>query len=294
MNNLGIDIGGSYLKYVINSENKIKKNKKSIKQIIANSEIDKLIKIIKHLVVKNNIQKLGLAVAGLYNKSEGVISHSPNLPMIENIKFKNLLIDKLKINVSIENDASLAALGEYKHGNGKNSKILLTLTLGTGLGGGLIINGQIFSGVKGTALEPGHTTIDYNGWPCSCGRKGCLESYASSYGLERIYFLKTKNKTNSNEIINLALKKNQDAKNSLIDFSHYLSIGIVNLIHLFNPDKIILAGGIITHYPLLINEIKKRINQLAFTTTTHDLIIQNSLLGEYSGAFGALELALKN
>jgi Transcriptional regulator/sugar kinase len=93
--------------------------------------------------------------------------------------------------VFIENDANLAAYGEYVYGNGKDSEILVCLTLGTGLGGGAVIGGKILSGVSGSAMEIGHIAVEKNGLPCHCGRNGCLEAYVSSYGLERIYCILT-------------------------------------------------------------------------------------------------------
>ncbi len=286
---LGIDIGGTYLKYIVKENGKLIKGKKLISDLKENREkfLDKIIKVIDDL----SPDKVGIAIAGLYDKKNDILTASPNIKSLENIQIKKFIEEKTGVEVSVENDANASTLGEYIYGAGKGSNILICLTLGTGLGGGVVINGKLLSGVNGCAMEVGHTIVKKDGWLCHCGRKGCLEAYVSSYGLERFYFLKTGLYKTSFEIINLANEGNRDAKESIIELSNFLAIGITNLIHIFNPDKIVLSGGIVESYPDLTELLKKQLKDLAFPLPLKNLKIEESSLGEYSGAFGSLALA---
>jgi glucokinase len=163
--------------------------------------------------------------------------------------------------------------------------------LGTGLGGGLVLDGKIFSGVSGSAMEIGHITVEKDGFPCHCGRKGCLEAYVSSYGLERIHCILTEDKKTSFEIISLLRENDKKALESFEIFTHYLSIGIMNIVHIFNPDKVLLSGGIVENFPETIDLVKSKINSLVFPLPLRDLSIDAGKLGSWSGAYGALALA---
>ena len=285
MNILGVDIGGSFIKFVYKDKDFIQKGK-----IPTNQSFDYILKEIKNL--KNNFspEKLGIAIAGVYDKKYGRISASPNLKFLEGIDLKEILTSELKINLEIFNDASAAAYGEYKYGAGKNAQILICLTLGTGLGGGAVIEGNLLDGISGSSMEIGHTTIELEGWHCHCGRKGCLEAYVSSYGLERFYFFLTDVKKTSKEIIFLANEGKLEAIKAIDEFSRYLALGLMNILHIFNPDKIVIGGGIPEYYPAVIDLAISKLKNLAFKLPLRDVVITKAQLGEFSGAYGALAL----
>ncbi len=291
MGYLGLDIGGTFIKYAFENSDGIETGKIFVKDIVSQGNREELLKEIKNIVEKHSPKALGVAVAGLIDKKTGRITASPNIKPIEDLNLKEELEKRLNVPVYVENDATLAAYGEYIYGAGKDAEILLCLTLGTGLGGGAVINGNLLTGVSGSAMEVGHMTIDKNGWLCHCGRKGCLEAYVSSYGLERIYFFKTDKHIPSSEIIILANEGNEIAMESLEEFSRYLAYGLMNLVHLFNPDKIILSGGIPEHYPALVEMATADLKKLAFPLPFRDVEIGLSKLGEFSGAYGALAYA---
>ncbi len=292
MKSLGIDIGGTFLKYVYEKEeNEFLKEKIYIKDIIQSGNREELIKTTKELVERYRPKTLGIAIAGLIDKKTGLITNSPNIKPLEHFPIKEELEKLLNIPVFVENDATLAAYGEYLYGGGRNSEILICLTLGTGLGGGAVIEGNLLTGVSGSAMEIGHMTIDKNGWLCHCGRKGCLEAYVSSYGLERIYFFKTDRHIPSSEIILLANEGKTEAMEALEEFSEYLSYGLMSILHIFNPDKILLSGGIPEHYPAVVEMAVSNLKEKAFPLPFRDVSIALAELGEYSGAFGALGYA---
>ena len=294
MGNLGIDIGGTFIKYVYKDEEGEKKGKEYVRDIIQKNDLDGFLEKVLKIIKKFNPEKVGIAVAGLVDKKEGVITESPNLKILNNFPLKSKLENLTNIPVFIENDANLAALGEWKYGAGKGKDISICLTLGTGLGGGAVLNGQLLSGVSGSAMEIGHITIVKDGRQCHCGRHGCLEAYVSSYGLERIYFLKTDKYKDSGEIILEANEGKEDAMESLEEFSEYLAVGLMNITHIFNPDVIILSGGIIENYPLIKDMSLSYLKHFAFNLPFRDLELKVAELGEFSGAYGALELTQQN
>jgi len=287
---LGIDIGGTFIKYVYEN-NQIKKGKFYVKDIVEEGDREALLDVIAEIFENHKSKAIGVAVAGLIDKKTGLITNSPNIKPLEHFNIKEALEKKLGVSVYVENDATLAAYGEYLYGAGKDSQILICLTLGTGLGGGAVINGHLLTGVSGSAMEIGHMTIDKNGWLCHCGRKGCLEAYVSSYGLERIYFFKTDKHIPSSEIILYANEGKKEALESLEEFSRYLAYGLMNILHIFNPDKVLLAGGIPEHYPAVVEMATADLKKLAFPLPFRDVSIDIASLGEFSGAYGALGLA---
>ncbi|WP_457624299.1 ROK family protein [Persephonella sp.] len=286
MGYLGVDIGGSFIKYCGRAGDDIKKGK-----IPTEKGFDSVLKALRTLVKDFSPERLGLGVAGLYDQKTGRLTASPNIRFLEGIDLKEILEEELGIPVIIQNDASAAALGEYRYGAGKGAEILVCFTLGTGLGGGLVVNGRLVSGVSGSAMEIGHTTIDVDGWYCHCGRKGCLEAYVSSYGLERFYFFLTDQKLDSAEIILLANEGKLEAMKALEEFSRYLAVGLMNVLHIFNPDRVVIGGGIPQHYPAVIDLAVSNLKKMAFELPFRDVQILKAELGEYSGAYGALVLS---
>ncbi len=275
---LGVDIGGSFIKFT---------DGKRLWKIPTPHEKAEIIETVSKVSKELQAEKIGVAVAGLINEKSGVVSVSPNLPFLNGVPLKENLQEKLGIPIIVVNDANAAAYGEYRKGSGRGSKVFVCLTLGTGLGGGAVINGELFTGVCGTAMEVGHIKVSLDGWPCHCGRNGCLEAYASSYGLERFYFVIKGKAKKSYEIIELAKDGEIEALRAVESLIRYLAVGIVNLVHLLNPDKIALGGGIVINYPDLANEIEKIVKKQAFNLPAREIRIVTAELGEFSGAVGA-------
>jgi len=288
MSILGVDIGGSFIKFVAKSGKDIKKGK-----IPTEKSFTSITGEVKKLIKNFHPEILGIGIAGLYDKKSGRLVASPNIRFLEGIEIKDIFESEFNLPVVIENDASAAAYGEFRYGAGKDSQTLICLTLGTGLGGGAVINRELLSGVSGCAMEIGHITIDTDGWRCHCGRKGCLEAYVSSYGLERFYFFLTDQKLSSSEIITLANEGKLEAIKAVEEFSRYLSIGLMNILHIFNPDKIVIGGGIPEYYPAVIDLARSNLKKIAFELPFRDVSICRAKLGEYSGAYGAMALAEK-
>lgn len=209
------------------------------------------------------------------------------MKFLNDLPFRDLAEKELKKKVYLINDANAATLAEFEMGAGKDAEVFLFLALGTGLGGGAVIGGKLLEGFSGCTMEVGHIAVEIDGWPCHCGRKGCLEAYVSSYGLERFYKLLTNKCLSSKEIIELASKGDREALEAMEKLIEYLSVGITNLVHIFNPDKVALGGGIVAYFPKIVEKTEKLVKERAFKQPSRDLKIVKAKLGEFSGAVGA-------
>jgi len=279
--NLGIDIGATFIKFYSSKE------KGKVKTPGRKKD---LVETVSSIVKAFNPEVLGVAVAGLVTYPEGRVVESPNIQFINGLNLKGELEEITGKPVVVVNDATAAAYGEYVKA-GRGEKCFICLTLGTGLGGGAVIDGKPLLGEMGVSMEIGHTTICINGWPCHCGRRGCLEAYASSYGLERHYFMITGKMKSSFQIVKSALEGEREAEEALKKLSFYLGIGVKNLIHTFNPGALVIGGGIASHYPGLIEEVKRVVEKMAFSSSLQKLQIKPAGLGEFSGAVGAFLMA---
>lgn len=270
MRALGFDVGGTFVKWaeIEGERGKVKTSR----------SIDYIISTIRRLIEEKKPDNVGIAVAGLVDLS-GKLRHSPNLRWMENVNLRD------EFDAIVLNDATAAAYGEYRAGAGRGKKVVLVITLGTGLGGGLVVNGMPFVGANGVALEPGHMIVNPGGNECNCGRRGCLEAYFSSYAIERDYFKIKGEKMGIEEIARRYREGEKDALEVVRKAASYLSIGISNLIMTINPDVVVLAGGLAFDIPDLIDLL----NLDVFSAQKTE--IRRAELGEYSGALGAAFIA---
>ncbi len=283
---LGIDIGGTYIKagMVVNPP-KVE-NFKSIA-----TQPENLVKQIIEIVEEFKPEVLGIGVPGLV--TNGVLYSSPNLPETNNIKLEEILKSKLKIPVTVANDAGMIALGEWKYGAGKGTHNLLLLTLGTGIGGGLILNDKLYTGA-GFAGEVGHIIIDPNGTPCGCGGYGCLESFVGNKAIEQraTQGIKIGIKTSlakyekiTPKIISEEAQKGDAFAHSIIEtIGYYLGIGISGLCAVLDPEIVVLGGGVSKTGEVLFEKIKEEVNHRLYLRK--NLPIVPTELGDYAGVLG--------
>ena len=220
----------------------------------------------------------GIGMPGTVNQETDCVEYANNLGMT-NFPFIRRLREELGIPVTGGNDADLAALGEYMAGAGKGAGSLMLVTLGTGVGGGIIVNGKIWSGCNFAASEFGHMVIEAGGRPCTCGRRGCFEAYASATALTsqaakkavqcpdsligRVY---AENHHVSGKDILKALKENDAAAKEVFDeYVYYLGMGLTNLINIFQPDRLLIGGGISNFGDLLLEPVRKHIETYRYS-----------------------------
>jgi len=228
---------------------------------------------------------------------------SPNFPDWNNLPLKKELERLLHVPIYIENDANAAALGEQWRGAASGIKSMILLTLGTGVGGGIVLNNKIWHGADGMAGEIGHMTLIPDGRQCSCGNVGCLEMYASARGIIQSYqetltssaspLSDTLKEVTSEKIFVAALAGDPLARRVMKEMGRMLSIGIANLINIFNPEMIVIGGGVKDAWQLFIGATHEEVMKRAFQVPASRTQIVPSFLGDDAGMIGAAAVALQ-
>lgn len=282
----GIDVGGTYIKVGIVTTPPNVDDFKSFPTKPARI-VEQLTEIISEL----KVNAAGIGVPGLVKDS--VIHYSHNLGVKKELNLQEILYSRLKIPIKVDNDANIVALGEWKYGAGKGLSNLLLLTLGTGVGGGLILDNKLYTGT-GFAGEVGHITIDPDGPPCGCGNYGCLESYVGSGHIElkAIQGLKigintslARYKKITPELITREAYKGDSLACSIIgSIGYYLGIGIANLCNVLSLERIIIGGGIAKAGDLLFDRIRAEVKLRLYQRKEIDIVPAH--LGDLAGILG--------
>lgn len=310
---VGVDLGGTNIAVgVINDENKIIGRGKVKTNIPRPAEeiIDDMAAAVKMAVADagitlKDIVSIGVGSPGSVNPYTGVIATSNNLGFT-NLPMGAMLKSRLGFDCYLENDASAAAYGEFLAGAGVGTKDFVAITLGTGVGGGVILNGKLFSGHNLAGGELGHTVIVADGLPCTCGRKGCFETYASATGL--IKATKKAMETNpdskmwkiadgSLENVNGrtsfdAMRLGDKTANEVVGtYIKYLGCGITNIINIFQPEVLCIGGGISKEGDTILNPIKDIVYSENYAHTQEKQTnLKIAALGNDAGIIGAANL----
>ena len=297
-----VDIGGTNIRAALFEFEGIqtiefKEIETQFKNEAAEGRVIKLIEAI--LPKKGNIKAIGVAAPGYVDSTRGIVFSAVNIPGWKNIPLQKILYKKFHIPVLLENDARLAALGEWKYGAARGHHDVIYLTISTGIGGGVIIQDRLLKGSIGLATEIGHTTILPDGPLCSCGHKGHLEALSSGNAIAKyvqdqivngiLTALQNENQINAKIIADYALRGDALSIQAFDRAGYYLGIGIANLIHIFNPTCIVLGGGVSHSGNLILNPIISTVKeQLLGKDYSKKLSINYSELGDRAGIIGAL------
>ena len=312
---IGIDLGGTNIKFGIVSQNG-KVLQKGMLSAQANlgrgailNNINKAIGESLAFARRKNIKIKGIGVGspGTVNLNTGKIEGScPNLPQLVNVNLKGWLSKSFKFPIYVDNDANVMALAESKFGAAKGYKDALCLTLGTGIGGGIILDGKLFHGSSFAGAEFGHMTICYNGRRCNCGGIGCLEMYASAPAMVKdAKWLLRRNRKSiirkliqedasklTTEVIFEAERKGDVlAANVINQACAYLGAGIASAVNLLNPQVVVIGGGVSEGGLSFIRRIEKEVKERAFPSATKNLKVVRAKLGNDAGFIGAAMLA---
>ena len=308
---IGIDIGGTSIKgAAVDSNGRVYErfSMPFIKGEPGEVTIHKLAEIVKEYIaahgLEGKIAGIGLGSPGTLDVKNGIVNYANNLGWNE-LPVAKIMQEVLPYPVRLTNDANAASLGEAKYGAGKSYETIIMLTLGTGVGGGIIINGRLFEGNEGKGGELGHTVVVVDGEQCSCGRKGCLEAYASATALIR----ETKKSMRLNkrslmwkispdiELVDgkvpfEAAKKGDKAANDVLDnYVKYLGEGILNYCNIFRPNVIVLSGGIANAGPFLFDKLNAYVKDRNYGyKSTPEVKVVPAELGYDSGKIGAAAL----
>lgn len=237
-----------------------------------------------------NIEGIAVSATGQIDDQTGVVvGTGGNIRNYEGAEIKRTLEREYRAPVYVLNDANAAALGESYAGCARGKRCVVMITLGTGVGGGVVLDGKVFGGSHGFAGEIGHTTLYGKDAPCACGKRGCLETYASVKALVRRAEALTGEMLNGRELFERA-EKGDKALLSLIDeWMCDIAEGASSLIHIFNPDMLIIGGGVSARKELLIEPLRQKILSRTMPEFTVGLEIAPASLGNDAGLYGALK-----
>ena len=248
------------------------------------------------------ISGVGLGIPGLIDKEKGTVASSPNMPKWLNFNIVKFLEERINLPIKIVNDASAAALGEAIFGSGKDYKYLVMITLGTGVGGGIVYNKHLIDGMESTGAQLGHQIIEMDGRPCGCGRRGCLEMYASATALGNDTKIAMENHTDTilPEVVKevgklnaraafIAAKKGDKVGQELVDnYVKYLGEGLLNICNTLRPEIIVLSGGVANEGDYLISKLDKYLEKYDYgMINAPKVIIKHATLGYDAGKIGA-------
>jgi glucokinase len=303
-----VDLGGTNLRMAVVDENGHIEHRErcttphvdSPAAIIA--AIDDLAKLCTAAVgVQENIRILGAAVPALMNLREGKIDIAPNLPMLDGIAFQAQLEKALGLEIILENDATAAGIGEHWLGSSRGFENSICVTLGTGVGGGLIVNGQPLRGSDGTAGEIGHICVEPDGHACGCGSWGCVEQYASATAVVRLAREMIESMSSSidvgrpftaKDVYDAAKNGDRAAIGTFRRMGAYLGLALAGLVNVLNPDVIVFAGGMSAAWDIFIDETRSQITKRAFREPALRVKLVRAELGDDAGILGVASLAL--
>jgi len=284
VNKIGIDLGGTKTEGIILNDNlePIERKRIPTPQNDYNAILNSVVDLINDLKAKTNDSTIGICTPGAISKKTGLIKNS-NTQCLIGMTLKEDLEKALGKKVSMENDANCFAMAEAKMGAAKDYDVVFGVIMGTGVGGGIVINKKIHHGRTNIAGEWGHHTLHQNGNKCYCGKNGCVETYISGPALEKRWNELTGKKDLLPQIIqNLDDDKALQWKN---EFLHNFGTALANVIDILDPDAIVLGGGV-SNVSFLYDEGKKAVYDSVFSDLVDTPILKNQL-GDSAGVFGA-------
>jgi glucokinase len=311
----GIDIGGTNIKFgLLNTDGEIILNDsiKTLSENGANATFDRIAEEIEKLRIEKNIDKedilgVGMGIPGPVLNQE-IVTFFANFPWEENLNVAKILGEKTGYKVKVDNDVNIITAGEAWLGAAKGYKDVIGVALGTGIGGGIISNEKLISGSTGAGGEIGHMTIVPNGKLCGCGKKGCFEAYVSATGIEReatsrlavnknnkvwdIVKEKEGQMVEAKDVFDAA-KLGDEFALDIVDYAtEYIAHGLSILLHITNPEAIVIGGGVALAGDILFDGIREKIKKYSLSVCVEKLEILPAKLGNEAGVVGAASLIL--
>ncbi len=311
---LGIDLGGTkILTSVIDPSGKMLSRDHSITPAVEGPEgvIQAILASSERAlegaaIATERVSAVGVGAPGLADTEDGILFTSPNLPGWENVPLRDIIQEKLKKKAFLINDGNAAALGEHYFGAAKGVTHFIYVTISTGIGGGIVVDGKVLNGSRGLAGEVGHMTINDEGPPCHCGNRGCWEALASGTALAKVArkqieaaadttilsFADGKIENVTAQTVQMAAEKGDALANQLIlKTAYYFGVGLANLINIFNPEMIVIGGGLSNMGEQLFKPAHKVVEERAFHPALRTVRFVKADLGRNSGVLGAAAFA---
>jgi glucokinase len=313
---LGIDLGGSkILTAVVDPQGRMLSSDENItpatkgREAVIQSILDSAHRALEQAgVAISAVYAIGVGAAGISDPEAGILFTSPNLPGWRDVPLREIVQEKLGKKTFLINDANAAALGEFCFGAARNVRNFIYITLSTGIGGGIVIDGKVYTGAIGVAGEVGHMTIDYDGPICNCGNRGCWEMLASGTALAREakrriregartsileYAEGDVEKVTAQVIHSAAERGDSLAKELIAQTGYYVGVGLANLINIFNPELIVIGGGLSNMGDMLLEPAFKVAGERAYGEAFQAVRFASAELGRNSGVLGAAAFALQ-
>lgn len=300
------DLGGTHLRAAMvdhlgRVQSRFKQNTPQAND--ARAIIDAIVAAVREFQKTAEISAVSLVVPGTVNVAEGSVVKAPNLPCLDGFSLTAALTEELGLPSIIENDANAAAVGEMWQGAAVGCKTIICLTLGTGVGGGIILDGKLWRGVDGAAAEIGHMCVDpFGGVACTCGSRGCLEVFASATAIVRMTreasprypdsVLQGVADQTAKTIFEAGEQGDELALDTFRRMGVYLGIGLANLINILNPEMIVLGGGVVNGWDLFEKHMRQQVEERAFPLLR--VKIDRAKCGDDAGLLGAARLAFKD
>jgi len=294
---IGVDLGGTNLRAAaIDCTGRILEKisgstKLSAGRDAVTSDIAAAIERLRVSLGTEKLVGIGIGAPGFIIMEKGIITDSPNLPGFENFPIRDEIELLLRAPVILENDANAAALGEKWMGAGREVDDLVLLTLGTGIGGGIVMQGRVLHGFVGMAGELGHMTVVPNGNPCGCGNTGCLEKHASATAVSCMAkMMGLGDDLTSEDVYHLAVEGNSKAHVVFHMMGQALGIAIANLVDVFNFPLYLLSGGMLPAWDLFAPAMFEECRRRSFVFRNTNTRIEKAILGNEAGLYGAAYL----
>jgi glucokinase len=239
-----------------------------------------------------DVRGVVLGAPGIISSREGTVVASPNLPGWHDVPLRDRVAAATGLPVLLENDANAAAYGEYWRGAGEGCASMVLLTLGTGVGGGLVLGGELWRGADGMAGEIGHITVEPGGRTCRCGNAGCLETYASATGVVDSYreLSGVEEAVTAEEVHRRAHEGDPNARQSYREAGRSLGLAFAALVNLLNPERIVIGGGVLPAWDLFVPAAEHEMRRRAFAAPASRVRIIPAALGDLAGVTGAAGL----
>lgn len=292
---ISIDLGGTNLKAALLDLNYkiIDRETLSTRSFMQKEDlIMGIVHSVNRFIKYNNLSKaqilgIGLGLPGPVDAKRGIVHFFPNIPGWKEVRLKNILEKKLDLAVFLDNDAKLMTLAEHKLGAAKGWLNVLCMTLGTGIGGGIIINGKLYRGFNNAAGEIGHLAINEKGAYCNCGSYGCLEAYIGSRRIINRAKKTFKRNITLEELSQLALKRNRAAIDIWRQTGSHLGFALASVVNLLNLDAIVIGGGVAKAGKVLFNSIKETLTSQSMSVQGKHVNICKAKFGNEAGLIGA-------
>jgi glucokinase len=305
---LAVDLGGTNLRMAVVGEDGNIEHRERCSTPQVNSPaaivsaIADLAELCKEAIEsKERIGILGAAIPAIGNLREGRIDIAPNLPMLDGVEFRSQLEKALGLAVILENDATAAGIGEHWLGASRGFDNSICVTLGTGVGGGIILDGQPLRGPDGTAGEIGHMCVEPNGHPCGCGSWGCVEQYASATAVVRMAeelieqygtSIDTSRPFTAKDVYGAAKQGDMASVETFRRMGSYLGLALAGLVNALNPEVIVFAGGMSAAWDMFIDVTREQITKRAFREPALRVKLVRAELADDAGILGVASLAL--